>query len=79
MHMLYSQILEPLIVYTFYDGFPATRRQLCIVMQIQQFSIHKMYITMQGKLSELHCSVSLFSSRMDKVQKLGKLRKRFFG
>ena len=38
-------------------------------MQFQQFSIHKIYVTMHGKLSELHCNVLLFSNRGENVWK----------
>ena len=43
-------------------------------MQLQQFSINKIYVTMYEQLSELHCNVSLFSNHGEKVRKTRKTR-----
>ena len=67
--MFHSEILGPCNFLSFQNSLFRIGRQLCVTMQFWQFSTHKLYITMCGKLSELDCNASLVSNHGEKVMK----------
>ena len=77
--MLQSQILVPQKFYTFYDSITGIERQVFIKIQFQQFSIHKIYVIMYHKLSELYCNVPVvLKLRGEGLEKKQKIQKDFF-
>ena len=53
-HMFHSEIPSPWSFLTFWNGFHGIRRKLCVKMWFWQFSTHKKYVTVRGKLAEQH-------------------------
>ena len=70
--MFHSEILSPWSFLTLWNGLPGIWRQLCVKMWFWQFSTHKIYVTVCGKLSELHFDAWFFSNPGDKVWKVRK-------
>ena len=69
MVMLHSHILGAWKCLTLWNSVPAIGRQLFKEMLFWQFSTHKIYATVRGKLSELHYNALLVSNRGEKVMK----------
>ena len=65
--MFHSQILGPWSFVKFYNSLPANCVSNCC---FDNFSTHKIYVAMHGKISELHFDVLLFSNPGEKVWKL---------
>ena len=86
MFTLHSQILVLCSLYMFQDSLLRFLRQICAEMQFRQFSIQRTYVTMHGKLSELHCDALLLQSwgeghekqKIMKIMKIMNSRKSVF-
>ena len=70
--MFHSEILSPWSFFTFWNGLPGIGRQKCVKMWFWQFSTHKIYVSVRGKLSEPHFDALFFSNPREKVWKAKK-------
>ena len=67
--MFHSEILSPWSDLTFSNGLPGIGRQLCIKMWFWQFSTHKIYVRVCGKISEPYFDALICSKRLIRLSK----------